>query len=123
MLGRAGFVATFERSGVRPFMVMDVVAASRGAGGGSSIWSRPTGLSTGDGHRRRACAEHRAARLYGELGTRDRCDGRSRWPMAMARIDLDPARIVVDRFVAASFCFLAAFNAGIMLPTTVKRTP
>ena len=120
MLGRAGnLLRPSERSGVPPFMVMDVVAAAaRLEAQGRRIIHMEVGQPAA-GAPATAIAP-RVMRSPGPLGYTetlgtDRCDGESRWPTANGTaIDLDPARIVVTTGSSAGFilAFLAAFEAG-----------
>ena len=121
MLGRAGhLLRPSERSGVPPFMVMDVVAAAaRLEAQGRRIIHMEVGQPAA-GAPATAIAAARDALGSARLGYTETLGTESlRRRIALAYgewhgIDLDPARIVVTTGSSAGFilAFLAAFNAG-----------
>src|SRR5271166_2847505 len=121
MLGRAGhLLRPSERSGVPPFMVMDVVAAAaRLEAQGRRIIHMEVGQPAA-GAPAPAIDAARAALSATRLGYTETLGTESlrrRIALAYAEwrdIDLDPARIVVTTGSSAGFilAFLAAFDAG-----------
>ena len=132
MLGRAGhLLRPSERSGVPPFMVMDVVAAAaRLEAQGRRIIHMEVGQPAA-GAPATAIAAARDALSTARLGYTETLGTESlRRRIALAYgewhgIDLDPARIVVTTGSSAGFilAFLAAFNAGDRVAVAVPGYP
>ena len=132
MLGRAGYLLRpSERSGVPPFMVMDVVAAAaRLEAQGRRIIHMEVGQPVA-GAPAAAIAAARDALGTAQLGYTETLGTESlRRRIALAYgewhgIDLDPARIVVTTGSSAGFilAFLAAFNAGDRVAVAVPGYP